>query len=76
MTIFQNISADPQILGGKPCLKGTRISVEMVLEWFASGATFEDILQRYPHIRLESLQEALRYALFFMKNEIVIEIAA
>ena len=40
---FQFIESSPEILGGKPCVKGTRISVEIILEWIASGATVEEI---------------------------------
>ena len=42
------IGSDPQILGGKPCVRGTRLSVEFLLELAASGATQEQILAQYP----------------------------
>lgn len=45
------IVADPQILGGKPCVRGTRLSVDFLLELTASGATPEQILAQYPHAR-------------------------
>lgn len=67
--MFNYITADPAILGGKPCIKGTRISVEFILELFASGATREDILQAYPHLTDEGIEEALHYAAHFLKNE-------
>ena len=54
--------SDPAVLGGKPTVKGTRISVEFLLELFASGATRGDVLQVYPHLRVEDIEEALRYA--------------
>jgi uncharacterized protein (DUF433 family) len=69
--MFTHITFDPAILGGKPCIKGSRISVEFVLELFASGATHEDILQAYPHLTREGITEALRYAARFLKNESV-----
>ena len=56
------IVSDPAVLGGKPTVKGTRISVEFLLELFASGATRGDVLQAYPHLRAEDIEEALRYA--------------
>jgi uncharacterized protein (DUF433 family) len=68
------IVADPEILAGKPCIKGTRISVEFVLELLASGATREDILRTYPQIPAEGLTAALQYAARTMKNEVVWEI--
>jgi len=65
------IVANPEILGGKPCVKGTRISVELILELLASGATREAILRAYPQITSEGLSAALQYAARVMKNEIV-----
>lgn len=70
--MFTHITADPAILGGKPCIKGTRISVEFILELFASGATHQDILQAYPHLTATDIEEALRYAAQALKNEIVL----
>jgi uncharacterized protein (DUF433 family) len=70
--MFTRISSDPEILGGKPCIKGTRISVEFILELITSGATFADILENYPHLRVEDIEESLRYAARFIKNEVVI----
>jgi uncharacterized protein (DUF433 family) len=68
------IVADPEILAGKPCIKGTRISVEFVLELLASGATREEILRAYPQIPPEGLTAALQYAAKTMKNEVVWDI--
>jgi uncharacterized protein (DUF433 family) len=56
------IVAEPGILGGKPCIRGTRISVEFVLELLASGAAREEILKAYPQIFPEGLTAALQYA--------------
>ena len=70
--MFERILSNPSILAGKPCIKGTRISVEFILELMASGATFDEILKNYPHLKYEDLEEALRYAAGFLKNEIII----
>ena len=51
------IVTDPQILGGKPCVRGTRLSVEFLLELAASGATREQILAKYPQLTPEALAE-------------------
>ena len=66
--MFQQITTNPEILGGKPCLKGTRLSVEFILELFASGATQDEILKTYPYITREALEEALRYAAESLKH--------
>ena len=59
--MFQYITTNPEILGGKPCIKGTRLSVEFILELFASGATQDEILQAYPHTTREAVEDALRF---------------
>ena len=70
--MFPYIVSDPTILGGKPCIRGTRISVGFVLELFASGATHQDILEAYPHLTAEGISDALRYAARFLMNESVL----
>ncbi len=59
---FTHIVSNPEILGGKPCIKGTRISVQIILEWIASGASIERIVQKYPHLSEKAVQEAIIYA--------------
>jgi uncharacterized protein (DUF433 family) len=56
------IVSDPGILGGKPVIEGTRISVEHVLELVASGASRDDIVRMLPHLTREQVEEALRFA--------------
>lgn len=63
------IIADPQILGGKPCVRGTRLSVEFLLELAASGAPQEQILTQYPQLTPEGLAAAFRYASDVLKGE-------
>ncbi|MEM6842769.1 MAG: DUF433 domain-containing protein [Bacteroidota bacterium] len=71
---FDQITSDPDILGGKPCIKGTRISVELILEWVASGASVADIHASYNHLEKEAIRQAIQYAAHFMKNEIILEV--
>jgi len=61
------IVSDPTILGGKPCVKGTRLSVEFLLELLASGASQADIIQQYPQLTIEDVAAALRYAAHSLK---------
>lgn len=65
------IVSNPEILGGKPCVRDTRLSVELILELLASGATSEQILQSYPQLSWEGLAAALEYAARAMKNEVI-----
>lgn len=69
--MFDRIEFNPAILGGKPVIRGTRISVELVLEWLASGATRDDILVAYPHLTDQDLEQAIGYAARSMKNEVL-----
>ncbi|MFY9822019.1 MAG: DUF433 domain-containing protein [Thermoanaerobaculia bacterium] len=70
--MFDHIVSNPAILGGKPCIKGTRISVEFILELVAQGASRADILKAYRHLTAEDVEQALRYASRFLENEVVI----
>ena len=63
------IVANPQILGGKPCVKGTRLSVEFLLELAASGATQEQVLSQYPQLTADGLAAAFQYAADVLKGE-------
>lgn len=65
------IVSDPEVLGGKPCIRGTRISVEFVLELLAGGASRDEILRTYPHLPAEGLAAAIQYAARAIKNEVV-----
>ena len=59
---FDKISSDPNILGGKPCVKGSHISAELILEWMASEATIPAIHQQYPHLAEDAIAQAVQYA--------------
>lgn len=63
------IVVDPDILVGKPIIKGTRISVELILDRFSDGWTMEDILASYPHITREDVLAALAFATELFKEE-------
>ena len=71
---FSHIISDPQILGGKPIIKGSRISVQLILEWIASGASVGDIAAEFPHLPVEGIREAVIYAAHFLDNENFIEV--
>ena len=60
--MMNRITADPQILSGKPIIRGTRLSVEFILDLLASGMTEEEILDDYPHISKEAIHACLGYA--------------
>jgi uncharacterized protein (DUF433 family) len=59
---LEYISIDPEIRFGKPCIKGTRIAVLDVLQWYASGMTLNEILEDYPHLNEHQIRAALAFA--------------
>ena len=69
--MFSRLVFDPAILGGKACIKGTRISVEMILEWVASGASRDDIVKSYPQLTPEDVEETLNFAAQSLSNETI-----
>jgi len=60
--LVQYISIDPDIRFGKPCIKGTRIAVVDILQWFSSGMSFQDILDDYPVLLEIHIRAALSFA--------------
>ncbi|KAA0005211.1 MAG: DUF433 domain-containing protein [Thermoplasmata archaeon] len=63
------IVIDEEICGGKPVIKGTRISVEFILELLSNGWTYEEILKNYPQLKKEDILEAIKYAVDVLKEE-------
>jgi len=72
--MFDRITSNPAVLGGKPCIKGTRLSVEFILELVASGASRDDTLKAYPQLSTEDVAQALRYAAEALKNDFVLTV--
>jgi uncharacterized protein (DUF433 family) len=66
---------NPEIMLGKPVIKGTRITVELVIRKFAEGYTVEEILVSYPHLKKEQIYAALEYAADIIANEEILEVA-
>lgn len=76
MDIFQHIEVNPKILMGKPVIKGTRISVELILEKLSAGETENDIIQAHPHITRDNIKAALAFAAQSLKGENIYPIAS
>ncbi len=60
--MFERITFDPKIMAGKACLRGMRIPVSVIVNQVAHGATFDEILQDYPDIEREDIEQAIEYA--------------
>ncbi len=63
------IAVDAKVLGGKPVIRGTRISVEFVVDLLANGWSHEQILESYPHISEEDIRACLAYAGELLREE-------
>lgn len=62
MEAFERITMRPEVMGGKPCIRGTRVTVGLVVGQIAAGETVDQLLIDYPYLTREDVAEALRYA--------------
>ena len=69
--ILQRISIDPQVCFGKPCIKGTRIWVSLILDWMAAGTPEQDILDDYPQLTRQDLLAAIAYGAEVARERII-----
>jgi uncharacterized protein (DUF433 family) len=65
----ERIVTDPDILVGKPVVKGTRLSVELILGWLAQGWTIDRVLENYPQLSQEDVLAALAFASDMLREE-------
>lgn len=65
------ITSDPNILSGKPAIKGTRIAVEQILDELASGTTVEELLEQYPCLYREAIYAALAFSADRLRAEVI-----
>jgi uncharacterized protein (DUF433 family) len=66
---MDRIMIDPEVLSGKPVIKGTRIPVYLIIELLANGMTEKEILRQYPTLKKEDIKAALVYASKCLENE-------
>ena len=71
---MERIIVNPKVLGGKPIVQGTRLSVEHIINLLASNISEEEILEDYPHITREDIHACLKYAARSLKNEIYLDL--
>lgn len=62
MKTLKRITFDPTVMGGRPCIRGLRVTVGTIVGLLASGHSREEILKLYPYLELEDIDEALAYA--------------
>ncbi len=59
--LLERISVDPNVCFGKPCIKGTRIWVSLILDFLAAGSSTQEILDEYPQLKEEDIRAAIAY---------------
>ena len=67
--LFNRITVDPEVLMGKPIIRGLRISVDQILKALAGGVSIEEVLKDYPELEREDIQAALLYAADIVNEE-------
>ena len=69
--MFDRITFDPQIMSGRACIRGMRIPVSAIVGQIAHGANFEEILQGYPDLEKEDIQQAIEYAAWLRRRRFI-----
>lgn len=73
---IERVVIDPEVLSGKPVIRGTRIPVYLILELLAAGVSVKGILKEYPELTRDDVRAALKYASSVLQHEIVVPIEA
>lgn len=68
--MFDRITFDPKIMGGRACIRGLRIPVSVIVSQVAHGATADEILRGYPDLDRQDIQQALEYAAWLTREEV------
>lgn len=76
MTALTRITLDPEVMGGKACIRGLRVTVGMIMGLLAAGRSREEILQAYPYLEPEDIDQALAYAAWRVEEREVLLAAA
>jgi uncharacterized protein (DUF433 family) len=68
--MFDRITFDPAVMGGRACIRGMRMTVSLVVNLVANGMSTEDIVREYPELEVEDVRQALQYASALANEEI------
>ena len=69
--LLERLSVDPAVCFGKPCIRGTRIWVSLLLDFLASGMTIDEVLSEYPHLHRDDVLAAIAYGAEASRERIV-----
>ncbi|MBI5428444.1 MAG: DUF433 domain-containing protein [Nitrospinae bacterium] len=70
LNLFDRITFDPKIMGGRACIRGMRIPVSIIVGQIAQGATVEEVLGDYPDLEVGDVQQALEYAAWLTQEDV------
>lgn len=68
---FDRVTFDPQVMGGRACIRGLRVTVSLILNLTANGMTPEEIVEAYPYLETEDVNQALRYAAWLAEEQVI-----
>lgn len=68
---FDRITFDPQIMGGRACIRGMRVTVSLLLNLAANGMSVEEIVRAYPYVEPEDVAQALQYAAWLAEDAVI-----
>ena len=72
MTRLNRITRSPDVMGGKACIRGMRVTVSMIVGQIGAGRTVDEILAEYPYLEREDIMQALRYAAWLAEEREVV----
>ena len=70
MLEFDRITHDPNVMGGRACIRGMRVTVSLIVNLVANGMSTDEIIEAYPYLESEDVQEALRYAAWLTEESV------
>jgi uncharacterized protein (DUF433 family) len=70
MLRFDRITFDPNVMGGRACIRGMRVSMSLIVNLVANGMTVEDIIEAYPYLESEDIRQALQYAAWLAEETV------
>jgi uncharacterized protein (DUF433 family) len=70
--LLERITINPAVCFGKPCIRGTRIWVSLILDFLADGISIEDVLEQYPHLVAEDIRAAIAYGAEMSRERYVV----
>jgi uncharacterized protein (DUF433 family) len=68
---FDRITFDPEVMGGRACIRGIRVTVATIVDQIADGASIEDVLAECPYLEREDVRQAISYAAWLARDEVI-----